>query len=68
MRQLSPKLAAPVEAFAYEERRQDLLVAVWSGITGLPLPSRGEAIERSINEELRTILAVFPSVSTSICC
>jgi predicted solute-binding protein len=68
LRQLSPISAAPVEAFAYEERRQDLLEAAWNDVTGLPLPSRGEAIERSINEELRTILAVFPSVSTSISC
>ena len=48
---------------AYNERKRDLVEAAREDALRLPLPSRGEVVERGIDEEqveeLRAILAVF---------
>jgi predicted component of type VI protein secretion system len=47
----------------YEERKRDVLGAARSSVLELPLPSKSDAAERSVNdeqiEEIRAVLAVF---------
>ena len=56
---VSPLIGTP----AYEERKRDLLEAARVSALELPLPGRGEVIEKGLGEEqveeIRAILAVF---------